>query len=109
MPTDPVSIAPASTQQAAAIVVPLLSTTRDQGQPRLSGLVSFLRDCSGRAYYSAVDDLVAHSATMRSFPAVTMETAIRRLGVSTPQLVYSTTPFAPRWRNGVSGATIPAE
>jgi hypothetical protein len=34
--------------------------------------------------------------------------AAQQLATSTPQLVYTTSPFMPEWRNAQSGATISA-
>jgi hypothetical protein len=110
LPSDPVQVASTSNQRANAIVVPLLTTTPGETAPHVAGLVSFLRDCSGRAYYSAVADLTARGLpAARTFPAVSAAVAGQRLGVDTPQLVYTTSPFAPAWRNPANGTTIPAE
>jgi len=108
-PADPVAVSSVAADQPDAIVVPLQAAAPDAGAPRVSGLVSFLRDCAGRAYYSAVDDLTAHGAVSSRFPAVSEAVAAGRLGVATPQLVYTSDPFRPSWRDPRSGLTTPAE
>jgi hypothetical protein len=110
LPADPVLVSSVSSSQANALVVPLLTTTPGEGAQHVSGLVSFLRDCSGRAYFSAVDDLTTKgSLTAHNFPSVNASVAAQRLGVDSPQLVYTASPFMPLWRNPSNGATIPAE
>ncbi len=107
-PGDPVRVASVSPQKADAIVVPLMSSGQG-GTLHLAGLVAFLRDCAGRAYYSEVRDLSAQGAAAPStFPAVSEVAASEKLGVATPKLVYTSSPFAPSWRNPFSGNTIPA-
>jgi hypothetical protein len=109
VPVDPVSVASATRQKADAIVVPLVTSAPEPGKRRISGLVAFLIDCSQRAYFAAIDDLSRLGpAQPQSFPAVGSEAAARRLGIDSPQLVYTTTPFSPSWRNPMSGAMIRA-
>lgn len=92
-----------------ALVVPLQSTTPGLQHPIVAGLVALLVDCAGRAYYSAVDDLTLRGASApQSFPSVSMTDAAASLGIARPQLVYSQSPFAPRWRSPDSGQTIAA-
>lgn len=92
-----------------ALVVPLQSTTLGSQHPIVAGLVSLLIDCAGRAYYSAVDDLTLRGASAPpSFPSVSMGDAASSLASGRPILVYSQSPFAPRWRNPDSGQTIAA-
>lgn len=108
-PEPPVSVAPSSLQRPPALVVPLVST-ETRGSPRVVGLVSFLVDCSGRAYFSAVRDLSSLGARApRSFPGVPLLTAEAKLGTGTPQLIYTSSPFTPAWRDSEDGRTIPAE
>ena len=103
----PVHALDASTPDA--IVVPLQSSAPGSQRQIVAGLVSLLVDCAGRAYYSAVDDLTPRLASAPpSFPSVATVDAAERLGTSRPQLVYSQSPFAPRWRNPDSGETIAA-
>jgi hypothetical protein len=109
-PETPVAVASASAQRPDAIVVPLTATTPGEGRPHVAGLVAFLRDCAGRAYYSAVDDLTAQSAAIHAaFPALSQGAAATRLGTDMPLLVYTDNPFAPVWRNPATGATAAAE
>ena len=74
----------------------------------VAGLVSFYVGCGGRAYFGSVEDLASAPGAALTFPAVDAATAARELGTLTPQLVYTTSPFTPEWRNPQSGATIPA-
>jgi len=109
-PAGPVRVASLSAAVPDAIVVPMLRAVAGQSAPRLAALVSFLRDCSGRAYFSAVDDLTARGVSSAvGFPTVSASAAAQRLGVESPQLVYATTPFMPLWRNPSNGTTIAAE
>lgn len=106
----PVRVRSLTPGEPDALVVPLLSI-QPGPQPRkvVAGLVSLLLDCTGRAYYSAVDDLTLEAATApTAFPAVNAVDAQARLGSERAELVYSQSPFAPRWRNPDSGQTIAA-
>jgi len=106
----PVPVASRSSQRPDALIVPLTGTTPGDAQPHVTGLVAFLRDCSGRAYYSGVEDLSASGrAAQRSFPAVSERTAAQRLGTDDPALVYASNPFAPAWVNRSDGGTTPAQ
>lgn len=108
-PQQPVHVQAAGQRRPDALVVPLLSTLPLQQHPVVAGLVSLLLDCTGRAYYSAVDDLTLRGATVPpSFPAVSMADAAARLGTAQPQLIYTDSPFAPQWRNPNTGETIAA-
>jgi hypothetical protein len=90
-------------------VIPLEAQQTSGSGARIAGLVSFLVGCGGRAYFGSVADLSSVGAgASPTFPAVTAATAAGQLGTSTPQLVYTTSPFTPVWRNAQSGATIPA-
>lgn len=92
-----------------ALVVPLQSTALGSQHPVVAGLVSLLIDCAGRAYYAAVDDLtLRRTSAPQSFPSVSMSDAVSSLGAGRPTLVYSQSPFAPRWRNPDTGQTIAA-
>ena len=76
---------------------------------RLVGLVSFYVGCGGRAYFGSVAEISrTGSGAPASFPAVGESAAAAQLATSTPQLVYTGSPFTPEWRNAQSGATIPA-
>ena len=105
----PVGVAAESPDRPDALVVPLLSAAQPGAGVRVAGLVAFLRDCAGRAYFSAVSDLTSLGAASPSqFPAVTESAAAARLGTQSPSLVYSSNPFAPSWRNPSTGTTIAA-
>jgi hypothetical protein len=43
-----------------------------------------------------------------AFPTVGESTAAQQLATSTPQLVYTDSPFMPEWRNAQTGASISA-
>jgi hypothetical protein len=108
-PDLPVAESAALVDRPDALVVPLIGTGAPPQRGKVVGLVAFLRDCAGRAYYSAVDDLVVHGiASAQSFPSVSRAAAAQRLGAASPQLVYIDDPFMPDWRNGTTGASIPA-
>jgi hypothetical protein len=107
-PDKPVAESAASAGRPDALVVPLIGTGAPPLRGKVVGLVAFLRDCAGRAYYSAVDDLVAHGSFAQGFPSVSQGAAAQLLGAASPQLVYKDDPFAPDWRNGTTGASIPA-
>lgn len=105
-PVDETATSPAHPD---ALVVPLVRQPQSSQSPRVAGLVAFLRDCAGRAYYSAVTDMTSQAANAPSgFPAVTESRAAAILGTAQPQLTYVTTPFSPSWRNPATAATIPA-
>jgi hypothetical protein len=48
------------------------------------------------------------TAAAQSFPAVGESAAAAQLDTSTPQLVYTSSPFTPEWRSAQSGASIAA-
>jgi len=106
-PARPVAVASASTTRPDALVVPLVSTPSADQPAHVAGLVSFLRDCAGRAYYSAVRDIAP--AAPGAFPAVSQDVAASRLQTGAPELVYTDSPFAPLWRNPTTGETISAD
>lgn len=106
----PVEVGAAGPARYDAIVVPLgTNVASGGGAPRsIEALVAFLRDCSGHAWYSDVADLAA--APPAGFPAVSAADAARQLGVADAgalSLVYTDSPFAPRWR-APSGGTVDA-
>ena len=107
-PVPVVAVAPADHD---ALVVPLTAPISPSGPGRLAGLVSFLRDCAGRAYYSDAVELAAGSGSgtpLPTFPSVSREQAAMRLGTDDVELVYSRTPFKPRWRNPGSAREVAA-
>lgn len=83
-----------------AVVIPL---QRGGVHAQVVGLVSFLRDCSGRIYYSDVKDLV--SAQLPGFPVVGAEQAQAQLQSTSVILEYVSDPFQPRWKDPTSGRT----
>jgi hypothetical protein len=108
-PLQPVTVSAVSSGRPAAVVIPLAAPESTGNGTRVVGLVSFYVGCSGRAYFGAAVDVSAlGSGAPATFPAVGEAAAATRLGTSTPQLVYTTSPFTPEWRNPQSGATIPA-
>jgi hypothetical protein len=105
----PVAVAAVSSGQPGALVVPLEAQQTTGTGTRVAGLVSFFVGCGGRAYFGAVADLSAiGSGTTVTFPTVSPADAGAALGTATPQLVYTTSPFTPEWRNPQSGMTIAA-
>jgi len=102
---DPVRVASSTPSRPDALVIPLRAPA-GAGTPRVAGLVAFLLDCSGRAYYSSV---ALSTAPADGFPAVGETAAAQRLSVADPDLIYTTNPFHPSWRNPSNGATISAE
>ena len=108
-PLEPVTVAAATTGQPAAVVVPLAAQETTGSGKRLVGLVSFYVSCGGRAYFGSVSDISAEALNAPvSFPAVGEGAAAAQLATSAPQLVYTSSPFTPEWRNPQSGATIAA-
>jgi hypothetical protein len=108
-PLAPVTVSAIRAGQPAALVIPLEAQQTSGGGTRIAGLVSFLVGCGGRAYFGSVADLSSGGAgASTTFPSVTAAVAAGELGTSAPQLVYTTSPFTPEWRNAQSGATIAA-
>jgi hypothetical protein len=108
-PLAPVAVNALHAGQPEALVIPLEAPQTNGEGTHVAGLVSFFVSCGGRAYFGSVLDLSSVGAGAGgTFPSVTAATAAVQLGTSTPQLVYSTSPFMPEWRNAQSGATIPA-
>jgi hypothetical protein len=107
--SPPVRVHALDAHKPDALVVPLHASALSSQRPVVAGLVALLVDCAGRAYYSAVDDLTPRLASApHSFPSMTEADAAGMLGAPRPQLVYSQSPFEPRWRNPDSGETIAA-
>jgi hypothetical protein len=108
-PRPPVRVHALDSNEPNAIVVPLLSNAPGEQRQVVAGLVALLLDCTGRAFYSAVDDLTLKSATApESFPSLSTSRAASMLHTNQPQLVYTQSPFAPRWRNPDTGASVAA-
>jgi hypothetical protein len=108
-PLQPVIVAAVTAGRPAAVVVPLAAREPTGNGTRVVGLVSFYVGCGGRAYFGAVVDVSSLAPVIPlTFPAVGEAAAAAQLGTSTPELVYTTSPFTPEWRNAQSGSTIPA-
>jgi hypothetical protein len=108
-PLAPVGVGALDAGQPEAVVIPLQSQQSGVGGTRVAGLVSFFVGCGARAYFGSVEDLSAiGAATSDAFPAVGESTAAADLGGPTLQLVYTTSPFMPEWRNPQSGKTLSA-
>jgi hypothetical protein len=109
---DPVDVRALRSDRHDAIVFALGTNPGANGAPRtVEGLVVFLRDCSGQAYYSEVDDLLRTTpagAAPAAFPEVTRDEAAAALGGGNPELVYTTSPLQPLWRDPSSGKTTAA-
>jgi len=104
----PVRVFAASADRHDALVVPLNVGSAPNRPSHAAGLVAFLLDCSGRAYYSAVQDVSAGSGSLPDFPGVTEDMARARLGGADVRLVYTDSPFRPVWRDTRSGHEVPA-
>lgn len=105
----PVGVAALNAGQPSALVVPLEGQQTTGSGTRVAGLVSFFVGCGGRAYFGSVADLSAVGAgTTLTFPTISAADAGQTLGTTAPQLVYTTSPFTPEWRNPQSGMTIAA-
>lgn len=107
----PVAVHSVAPDRPEALVVPLVAgtdTTAASTGSRVEGLVAFLLDCGGRAYYADTQDLLGSASTISGFPVVSKSLAELRLGTREPQLSYTTSPFAPRWRDPRSGRSIDA-
>jgi hypothetical protein len=101
-PDQPVSIPAAQPAVYDALVVPLSETNgAPAGIRRVVGLAVFLEDCSGRAYFSDVVDLlhVDPSILPARFPTLTADQARAQLGARTVRLVYRSTPVQPVWED----------
>ena len=96
-PEAPLAIAAAGSGSPDALVVPLRSHRTGSGVPPLAGLVVFLRDCQGSAYFSAVEDDTATQPALSGFPPVSGAQAAAQLGSAGLRLEYTTSPLQPRW------------
>ena len=105
----PVAVAALNSHQPGALVVPLEAQQTTGTGTRVAGLVSFFVGCGDRAYFGSVADLSAiGSGTTLTFPTVSAADAGAALDTTTPQLIYTTSPFTPDWRNPQSGMMIAA-
>jgi RES domain-containing protein len=94
-----------------AVVVPLSVSSGSAGGRRVVGVVSWLLDCSGRAYYDDVRDVLRTDPSLlpARYPTLDAAEAAARLGTAaSPRLVYRDSPFAALWLDPQSGRTLPA-
>lgn len=99
VPEAPVTVIAASSGAPAALVVPLRSQAPAAAGPApLAGLVVFLRDCQGNAYFSAVEDDVTRQPPVLRFPGVDATDAAAQLGAGEVRLAYTDDPLRPQWR-----------
>ncbi|PZR77678.1 MAG: hypothetical protein DLM65_15110 [Candidatus Aeolococcus gillhamiae] len=96
-PEAPVAIAAATPGSPDAVVVPLRSHLTGSGPAPLAGLVVFLRDCQGSAYFDTVEDDASTQPALTEFPPVTREQASAQLGSAGVRLEYATSPLRPQW------------
>lgn len=97
-PETPVPVASATATSPDAVVVPLRANpSSSPGPPPLAGLVVFLRDCQGNAYFAQVDDLTTLQPPDTAFPAIGRDQAVVRLGSASIRLEYTTSPLHPMW------------
>ncbi len=108
-PETPVRVHAALAGSPDAVVVPLRSHVVSSGPPPLAGLVVFLRDCQGNAYFDTVEDDASASPPLVEFPPVSREQALAQLGVSAVQLEYRASPLRPSWTNPANSVqSLPA-
>ncbi|MDQ6847851.1 MAG: hypothetical protein M3019_09790 [Candidatus Dormibacteraeota bacterium] len=96
-PEAPAPIAADARGAPDALVVPLRSHLTGTGLPPLAGLVVFLRDCQGGAYFDTVEDDASTQPGLTAFPPVTREQAAAQLGSAGLRLEYAASPLRPQW------------
>jgi hypothetical protein len=106
----PVAVAAARSGSPDALVVPLRShTPSPTGPPALAGLVVFLRDCQGNAYFSTVEDDSVAQPPLVMFPPVTRDHAATQLASAALTLDYVGSPLSPQWQTlGAPAASLAA-
>ena len=107
----PVAIAADAGALHDALVIPLTESAAQPDAPRrVAGLAAFLRDCSGRAWYDDVDDLLHTDPSVlpQQFPVVSREQAAVALDVTRPRLVWRRSPFQPLWLDPQTGQSVAA-
>lgn len=105
-PETPVAVSAADGTSPDALVVPLRShAVSEQGTAAVAGLVVFLLDCQGGAYFANVEDDATLQPPLLAFPPVSRQRAATTLGVAAVRLVYATSPLHPTW----VAATVPAQ
>lgn len=92
----PVAVAAANAGSPNALVVPLRSHVAASGPPPLAGLVVFLRDCQGNAYFDTVEDDATAQPVLFQFPSVGRDQAAAQLGPAL-SLEYVASPLHPQW------------
>ncbi|MGH7722882.1 MAG: hypothetical protein ACRENL_08660 [Candidatus Dormibacteria bacterium] len=101
----PVPVEAAQAGLPNALVVPLRShVAAPGGSPPLAGLVTFLQDCQGNAYFATVEDDATTVPPLIHFPPVSREQAMARLGSVGLRLDYLSSPLTPEWVTTASPA-----
>ena len=79
----------------------------DPSRAGVAGAVVFLRDCSGRLYYSGSEEF---ATPLPAFPSVSAGDAAHDLNTSAAslRLVYEDSPLRPEWEDPASGRTVAA-
>jgi hypothetical protein len=91
-------VAAAQPASPTALVVPLRSPAQStQAGASLAGLVVFLLDCQGGAYFATVEDDATAQPPLTAFPPVSREQATTMLGSTALRLEYTTSPLQPQW------------
>ena len=105
-----VAVSAVSPTSPGALVVPLLSgASTVAGGPPLAGLVVFLRDCQGNAYFAAVEDDLSIRPPLGGFPTVDRDQAATALGTTAIRLAYVSDPLQPEWLTvAVPSRSLPA-
>jgi hypothetical protein len=94
----PITITAGSPGLPDAVVVPLRShAVSSLGRPPLAGLVVFLRDCQGNAYFDTAEDDASAQPPLLDFPRVSRDQAVAQLGSSGLRLEYVASPLQPQW------------
>ncbi len=107
--TAPVRVTAVSAAAPVALVVPLrASQPASAGAERLDGLVVFLLDCQGNAYFATVEDDASAQPPLTAFPPVSRERATAVLGSSPLHLEYATSPLRPLWVTATSPSSSTA-
>ena len=92
------AISAAQPARPDAVVVPLRSHgAATSGPAPLAGLVVFLRDCQGNAYFDTVEDDASAQPPLLAFPQVGRDQAASLLGTAAVRLEYVSSPLQPRW------------
>ncbi|MBJ7609491.1 MAG: hypothetical protein JF887_08695 [Candidatus Dormibacteraeota bacterium] len=97
VPEQPIRVAATEATSSDAVVVPLRGHTTAQGVTPLAGLVVFLQDCQGNAYFASVEDDASAQQAPSQFPTVSQGQASARLGTAAIRLVYVSDPLRPEW------------